>query len=57
MIFIGGKKKDGDDKESTQQPDAPTEGDSGLEITYRLIPVADHPLFPGSSTALSVTKD
>ena len=28
-----------------------------LQATYRLIPVADHPLFPGSSTAVSVTLD
>jgi hypothetical protein len=30
---------------------------SALQATYRLIPVADHPLFPGSSTGVSVTYD
>ena len=28
-----------------------------MQTTYRLIPVADHPLFPGSSTGVSVTLE
>ncbi len=28
-----------------------------MQQTYRLIPVADHPLFPGSTAGVSVTYD
>jgi len=30
---------------------------ASVSRTYRLIPVSDHPIFPGSSTSLSITKE
>ena len=31
--------------------------ESGVVAQYRVVPVTEHPIFPGSSAALSLTKD
>jgi len=31
--------------------------ESGVIAQYQIVPVNEHPIFPGSSAALSLTKD
>jgi len=52
--------EEGHNIKNTQQAhhDHPTkDSKSDLVRQYRLVPVAEHPIFPGASTALSVTDE